>query len=269
MKSETSNKVKQLIQKLQQDLSSAAKMEYQGHDDSKSLRDLYPETVDEIENTINKIEGLFNDLTSDMDTLKTELDLKNTEIEQMMITDNLTNLYSRHHLVSVMEREIARCQRYGHPMALVMIDIDDFRSFNDSYGQSAGDEMLSFAGNLIRENIRKFDRAFRYGDEEFIVVMPETDLTMAYIAAERIRKGFQNGSFSVVNKNNITEENASRTMSIGITHSFDYDTKAINIKKLIDQTEQATFLAKQKGGNVSLKYEDQENSNPLNSTSAN
>ncbi len=122
--------------------------------------------------------------------------------------------------------------------------------------------MLSFAGNLINENIRKFDRAFRFGGEEFIVVMPETDLTMAYIAAERIRKSFKDGAFSVVNKNTSTAESASRTMSIGITYSFAYDTQAIDIEKLIDQTERTILLAKQKGGNVSLKYEEQETPAP-------
>ncbi len=257
MKSKTTEKNKKLLQKLKQDIFSILRKQHEQCSGSKSFEDLCPETVDQIERTLNKIAELVNDL-------EREIDLKDREIEQVMITDNLTNLYSRHHLVSVLEREIARCQRYGHPLALIMIDIDDFRSFNESYGQSVGDKMLSFAGSLINENIRKFDRAFRYGGEEFIVVMPETDLTMAYIAAERIRKSFQNGEFSVVNKNKGTVKNASRTMSIGITYSFAYDTQAIDIEKLIDQTEKAILLAKQKGGNVTLKYEEQENTSPLN-----
>jgi len=264
MNSKTSEINKQLLQKLKKDMISILRKQYEESLGSKSFKDLRPEAVDEIELAFSKIAGLVSDLEREIDSLKEQIYLKDREIEQVMITDNLTNLYNRYHLVSVLEREIARCQRYGHPIALIMIDIDDFRSFNDSYGQSAGDKMLSYAGNLIKENIRKFDRAFRYGGEEFIVVMPETDLTMAYIAAERIRKSFKNGSFSVVNKNKSTVENASRTMSIGITYSFAYDTQDINIEKLIDQTEKAILLAKQKGGNVSLKYEEQGNSSPLN-----
>jgi diguanylate cyclase (GGDEF)-like protein len=257
MQSETSEKNKKLLQKLKQDIFSILRTQHEQFSGSKSFEDLRPEAVDEIELVLNQISVLVSDLEK-------EIELKDREIEQVMITDNLTNLYTRHHLVSVLEREIARCQRYGHPLALIMIDIDDFRSFNDSYGQSVGDKMLSFAGNLINDNIREFDRAFRYGGKEFFVVMPETDITMAYIAAERIRKSFQNGAFSVINKNKSTVETASRTMSIGITYSFAYDTQAIDIEKLIDQTEKAILLAKQKGGNVSLKYEEQENSSPLN-----
>jgi len=257
MKSKAPGENNQLIQNLKQDIFSILRKQHEQSSGRNSFTDLCPEVVNKIELAFDKIAGLVSEL-------EREIDLKDEDIEKLMITDNLTNLYNRSHLVSVLEREIDRCQRYGHPLALIMIDIDDLRSFNESFGQSAGDAMLSFAGNLIKENIRKFDRAFRYGGEEFIVVMPETDVTMAYIAAERIRKGFQNGTFSVVHKNKGTAENASRTMSIGLTYSFAYDTQAINIEQLIDQAGKAILLAKQKGGNVSMKSEEQENFCPLN-----
>jgi diguanylate cyclase (GGDEF)-like protein len=251
-------KVNQLLYKLKQDLlQTGGDKNSATHSSGDSLRHLRPETFREIESTIDEITGLVNAIEKERDSLKAQLGLKDGEVNKVVITDNLTSLYNRHHLVSVLEREIARCQRYGHPLAMMMIDIDDLRSFNESYGQDSGDRMLSFAGNLIRENIRKFDRAFRYGGEEFIVVMPETDLTMAFFAAERIRKGFQGQVFQVVNKASGILENDSRTMSIGITYLFTYNTDAIDIEKLIERTEKAITAAKSKGGNICLKYEEQ------------
>jgi diguanylate cyclase (GGDEF)-like protein len=156
----------------------------------------------------------------------------------------------------VLEDEMARCQRYGHSLAMMMIDIDAFRSFNDDYGQQAGDNMLEVCGKVIKENIRKFDRAFRYGGEEFVIVLPETDLTLAYIVAERIRKNFQNKTFRVTSHDGKAREKASRTISIGITSTFTYQTSVISIDNLIDQTEQALFLVKEKGGNASVRFEE-------------
>ncbi|UCH80159.1 MAG: diguanylate cyclase [Nitrospiraceae bacterium] len=227
-----------------------------------TLKQLNSDIADKVADHFSDITESVNDLEKEVEALKAQLDQKDREIKQVMITDSLTNLYNRYHLVTVLEREIARSKRYGHPLALMMMEIDDFRMFNDSYGQSAGDKMLSFAGNLIHENIRKFDRAFRYGGKEFVVVMPETDTTMAFFAAERIRNKFQNRVFSVMDKDSGEEENVSRTMSIGITYSFAYDTKAIIIDRLFKQAETAVSMAKQNGGNVSLNYKEQETPAP-------
>ena len=184
-----------------------------------------------------------------------QLDMKEKEIQEIMITDKLTALFNRQHLITVLEDEIARCQRYGRPLAMMMIDIDEFKSFNEAYGHQAGDNMLSFVGSLIKANTRKFDRAFRYGGEEFVVVLPETDLTMAYIVAERIRKGFEIKSFFVRGKDKSSDENISRTVSIGITATFAYGTRDMSIEELINQTESALYHAKDKGGNICVRNE--------------
>ncbi|MBI5740999.1 MAG: GGDEF domain-containing protein [Nitrospirae bacterium] len=197
------------------------------------------------------IEHLNRELISALE----QIDAKNREIQKMMITDKLTGLYNRHHLISVLEDEIARCNRYGHPFAVMMIDIDNFRSINDNYGQSAGDAMLEYVGGLIKENTRKFDRSFRYGGEEFIVVLPETDITLAYIVAERIRKGFEAKTFKATKRGSDSESFISRTLSIGITASFPYKTNEISIEELLNQSDKALYLAKNKGGNASVRYE--------------
>ncbi len=198
-----------------------------------------------------RIEHLNKELISSLE----QLNIKNREFQEMMITDRLTGLYGRHHLVSALEDEIARCHRYSHSLTLMMIDIDHFKEFNELYGYKSGDEMLSYAGTLIKKNIRKFDRAFRYSAKEFVVVLPETDLTLAYIVAERIRKAFENHSFTVSNKKSSDSEEVSRTFSIGISAAFNFTTNNIGIEDLISQTAQAVSEAREKGGNMCIRHE--------------
>ncbi|RJQ56636.1 MAG: GGDEF domain-containing protein [Nitrospiraceae bacterium] len=233
------------------------------------FKDSCPSIVEETGELFNNIMFLFNKqkvktledrshiehLSRELVAALEQIDVKNREIQKMMITDKLTGLFNRHHLITVLENEIARCNRYGHPLALMMIDIDGFKSINDAYGQSAGDIMLGYVGVLIKENTRKFDRSFRYGGEEFIVVLPETDMTLAYIVAERIRKGFEARNFAASIKGKGYLGNISRTLSIGITATFPYKTNNISMEDLLNQSDKALYLAKSKGGNISVKYE--------------
>ena len=197
-----------------------------------------------------QIEQLGQDLAS----AQKQVNTKNKKIHEAIITDKLTGLFNRHHLVTVFEDELARCRRYGYPLAIMMIGIDKFKSFNDSYGCAAGDRMLAFTGSLIKQNIRKFDRAFRYSDKEFLVILPETDLTLAYIAAERLRNGFKENKFSVRNRSG-SKEDASRTISAGIAAVFPYMTNDISTDKMISHAEKALHQAKNKGGNISVRHE--------------
>lgn len=238
--------------------------------DCKIFKASCPTVAEEIEEHLSNILFLFNKQKSrilkdkeHIEFLNRELvsageliDIKNREIQKMMITDKLTGLFNRHHLITVLQDEIARCNRYGHPLAIMMIDIDDFKSINNNYGHSSGDTMLEYVGALIKDNTRKFDRSFRYGGEEFIVVLPETDVTLAYIVAERIRKGFEVKSFAVSSDATMPEKYISRTLSIGITATFPYKMNTINIEALLNQSNKALYLAKNKGGNISIKYDE-------------
>lgn len=203
-----------------------------------------------------QIEDLNNELITALEQLKT----KNSEFQKVLETDSLTGLYNRHNLVSTLENEIARCHRYGHYLSLMKIDIDEFKSFNDEYGYITGDKMLAYTGNLIRKNIRQFDKAFRYSGKEFIVLLPETDQTLAYIAAERIRKSFQSRTFSVNKKRSKSGKTSPRTVSIGITALISYKTSEINIEDLINQASSALHTAKEKGGNMSIRYDNDRSS---------
>lgn len=232
------------------------------------LQQSCPSVIEQIGEQINNIAFLMQEqkqkmlddkhhidrLHEQLSSLLEQLDLKSRQIQEVMITDNLTKLYNRHHLATVLEDEMARCQRYGHPLALMMIDIDQFRKFNNQFGQQEGDRMLAFTGSIIRENIRKFDRAFRYGGEEFVVVLPETDIMMAYIVAERVRNNFLKKSGDAIS-DNLSTEAASLTMSIGVTAIFTYSTSAVRIDELISQTESALNKAKANDGNLCVRYE--------------
>ncbi|MFQ5485475.1 MAG: diguanylate cyclase, partial [Desulfobacterales bacterium] len=107
--------------------------------------------------------------------------------KELSITDGLTNLYNHTHFVNQLQKEIERTKRFDHPLSLMLMDVDNFKQYNDAYGHPEGDKFLQRTGETIRNNIRSTDSGYRYGGEEFAVILPETDDKDAFIAAERIR----------------------------------------------------------------------------------
>lgn len=106
----------------------------------------------------------------------------------MAITDSLTGLYNHRYFQQVFSRELNRAKRYEKPLALIMLDVDDFKKFNDTYGHPHGDKVLAAMGEILVEALRNSDLAFRYGGEEFIALLPETDFPNALQVAERLRE---------------------------------------------------------------------------------
>jgi diguanylate cyclase (GGDEF)-like protein len=109
----------------------------------------------------------------------------NGRLEELSQLDPLTNLYNRRHLFSRLEAELARVRR-GHPLALVMLDLDGFKKVNDSLGHQRGDELLKDIADAVRGTTRETDVAGRYGGDEFLVVLPDTDVEQARLVAERL-----------------------------------------------------------------------------------
>jgi diguanylate cyclase (GGDEF)-like protein len=107
---------------------------------------------------------------------------------QMAITDVLTGLYNRRYFEQVLPQEFDRACRYGQTFGLLMIDVDNFKSFNDTFGHPMGDRILATIAATIEKALRSVDFAFRYGGEEFVVILPETSLKSACKVAERIRR---------------------------------------------------------------------------------
>jgi diguanylate cyclase (GGDEF)-like protein len=110
-------------------------------------------------------------------------------VQRQAVTDELTGLYNHRRFQEAMESEVERAKRFGQEMGLVMLDIDDFKQVNDTYGHQQGDLVLAEVARILRESSREIDSPARYGGEELAVVLPQTDLEGAYNLAERIRAG--------------------------------------------------------------------------------
>jgi PleD family two-component response regulator len=114
------------------------------------------------------------------------LEKKNKLLEILSITDGLTGLYNHRYIVDALSQRITETRRYGKPLSIVMLDIDYFKKINDKYGHVFGDEVLIKISSVIEETVREVDIAGRYGGEEFLIVIPDTDSSGAYKTAERL-----------------------------------------------------------------------------------
>lgn len=158
------------------------------------------------------------------------------QFEQLSVTDVLTGLLNRRYLQERLLEEINRSKRYHFPVSLLMLDVDYFKSYNDSFGHPAGDQALKIVANILKENFRGADVAARYGGEEFAVLLPQTSLEEANQIAERIRRQIERTEFP---HRNIT-------ISIGIANC----TADINSPEdLIWAADRALYQAKDRGRN--------------------
>jgi diguanylate cyclase (GGDEF)-like protein len=123
---------------------------------------------------------VFNDMVE-------RLRASRQELERLSVTDDLTGLYNRRHLMEALANEVRRSRRLAHPCALLMGDVDHFKEYNDAHGHLAGDQALVHVAAIMRETTRDVDTAARYGGEEFVLLMPETEASGAIETAHRIR----------------------------------------------------------------------------------
>jgi diguanylate cyclase (GGDEF)-like protein len=151
---------------------------------------------------------------------------------QLALVDGLTGLYNRMYFKGLMDFEFARLRRFSGNLSLLMIDIDNFKNYNDTHGHPAGDELLRKLAKLLKGSVREMDVVCRYGGEEFIIVLPQTDKNGAQIVADRMCK---NAALYLPS-----------TLSIGVA-TFPMDGK--DIDSLIEQADLAMYKAKQTGKN--------------------
>lgn len=169
--------------------------------------------------------------------------LLHEELERLSVTDRLTELYNHGYFMQHLEEEIGRAQRFGHVLSLIMLDIDDFKSFNDTYGHPHGDRVLQAVSMTITGMLREIDMAARYGGEEFVIVLPETDLEGALLVAERIRAGVELLSFEGFG----IVDDVHKTISVGVAS---YPRHAATMTALIVAADQAMYDAKRSGKNA-------------------
>ncbi len=158
------------------------------------------------------------------------------------ITDALTGLYNRRYMESHLGTLVEQAAARGKPIAVLVLDIDFFKAVNDTYGHDAGDDVLREFAIRVRKSIRGIDLACRYGGEEFVIVMPETDMAVAATVAERLRRRIATEPFPIEQGH----KNIEVTISIGIAALETADDNAASVLKRADQ---ALYRAKRDGRN--------------------
>ena len=168
------------------------------------------------------------------------------KLQKLAITDGLTRLYNSRSFYSQLEMEIDRVNRYQHPLTLLLLDIDHFKDYNDKFGHLEGDKVLVRFSQIIKSCLRTNDSAYRYGGEEFTVILPETAGEEAITVAQRIRAVLEAEPFSPKKG-----EAAKVTISIGVT---EYSPKE-ELTTFIQRADQAMYRSKRSGRNkVSMLY---------------
>jgi diguanylate cyclase (GGDEF)-like protein/PAS domain S-box-containing protein len=158
--------------------------------------------------------------------------------QELSIIDDLTHLYNSRHFYAQMEREIERSNRYEQPLTLMMLDLDKFKDFNDTYGHVEGDQVLLRLGQVIKRCLRETDSAYRYGGEEFMIMLPMTTSEEGIITAKRIQTELMKEAFSPV-----LGKEVYMTVSIGLAQ---YKLKE-EMKAFVQRIDQLMYQAKKNG----------------------
>lgn len=176
-----------------------------------------------------------------------QLQKANRELEKLSVTDGLTGFYNFRHLEVLLEREIGRASRYNLQMTCMMVDLDDFKKVNDTYGHLFGDEVLRTVAGIVQKNIRETDLPARYGGDEFFVILPHTDLEQARALAQRIFDDIQDYDFKPGNDLHFQQK-----VSIGLA-SFEAD-RIQGREQMIEWVDSALYQAKRAGRNMIVIY---------------
>jgi len=162
------------------------------------------------------------------------------KVSELTITDTLTQVYNRRYFLERFNEELSRSKKNKLRLSFLMVDIDNFKQYNDRYGHLVGDAILRGVSKTILQTVRQIDFIGRYGGEELSIVLAETDRAQANFAAERIRQGIATAIIKVY------DEELKVTVSIGVSSFPD---NAGHIQDLIEMADQALYLAKETGKN--------------------
>ncbi len=192
-----------------------------------------------------KLEERLEDSRSEMASLQSDLE----EVRRDAMTDSLTNLSNRKHFDQELERLIQCANETNQPLCLVMLDIDHFKTFNDTYGHQTGDQVLRLVAATLNKNVKGGDVAARYGGEEFSLILPGTELKDAVTLSDKIRKIIQAKELL---KRSTNEKLGRITASFGVSKLLSKDSPAT----LIERADQALYAAKHAGRNKVIAEDD-------------
>ena len=170
-------------------------------------------------------------------SLMAQIRILTFRLHESSIIDNLTGLHNRKWFAEPITEYLENFRRYGTQLSIVMIDIDNFKAINDTYGHSVGDDVLAKVGSIIKETSRTTDCCIRWGGEEFLVMLPATGLETAHVKAEKLRKKIASENFPAVGE---------VTGSFGVT---EVNSPEITQEKLLKRADDALYKAKNKGKN--------------------
>ena len=159
------------------------------------------------------------------------------QLEQRSRIDVLTGLFNRRHFEEQLKDEVSRHSRYGDLFSIFMLDLDNFKTYNDAYGHPAGDILLNQIGKIVKSSVRNVDQAFRYGGDEFVVLLPQTASGDAWVVAERVR-----GQLA----GEMEKKAIAVTCSIGLAS---YPADGVVADELVNVADNALYYAKRTGGN--------------------
>ncbi|MGH9389708.1 MAG: GGDEF domain-containing protein, partial [Vicinamibacteria bacterium] len=176
---------------------------------------------------------------------KSAIEEVNRRLAEMAVTDGLTRLFNHRHFHEQLAHEVRRSRRHGFPLSLLMIDIDDFKEYNDAHGHPAGDQVMLRVASLLSQNLRQTDIAARYGGEEFAVILSNTALDASMVIAEKIRQAIESHPFPFGGHEFVGR----LTVSVGAA-SFEAANESPS--DLVKRADAALYRAKREGKNRSV-----------------
>jgi two-component system chemotaxis response regulator CheY len=173
--------------------------------------------------------------------VQNELERLNVRLAELVTTDGLTGARNRRSFDEILQTAVSFASRHGMPLSLVMLDVDQFKGFNDTYGHPAGDGVLRTVTELLRQNCRDHDEVARYGGEEFVVLLPGTDAPGSLMIAERLRTAVAAHHWPL----------RPVTISVGVTTT---SLGVSNARTLIEEADRALYQSKKRGRNCATHY---------------
>ena len=226
--------------------------EWVGHAERVAKAEAIPELSDVIEEILQQTRVAQDSAQrshTEINGLKDQVEMANLEIgrlqqeldqaSELVRHDPLTGTLNRKGMDDALEREIARARRRETPLCVGLLDVDNFKQLNDTYGHRAGDDALKHLADVIRENVRPQDSVARYGGEEFLVLLPDTDTEDAAAALTRLQRALTKRYFLADNKKLLI------TFSAGVTRIGDEE----EAQGAIERADRAMYLAKRAGKN--------------------